>query len=54
MEEIMVIKLVVIDIDGILLNEKREVIKEVKEVIVVVVVKGVLIVLCIGCFLLGV
>ena len=42
----MSIKLVAIDIDGTLLNEKREVTKEVKEAIAAAVAKGVSIVLC--------
>mgnify|MGYP000190622809 CR=1 FL=1 len=44
----MAIKLVAIDIDGTLLNEKREVTKEVKEAIAAAVAKGVSIVLCTG------
>ena len=44
----MSIKLVAIDIDGTLLNEKREVTKEVKEAIAAAVAKGVSIVLCTG------
>lgn len=44
----MSIKLVAIDIDSTLLNEKREITAEVKETIAKAVAKGVAIVLCTG------
>ncbi|WP_242444122.1 HAD-IIB family hydrolase [Staphylococcus pseudintermedius] len=44
----MSIKLVAIDIDGTLLNEKREITADVKEAIAQAVAKGVAIVLCTG------
>ncbi|NAB27184.1 HAD-IIB family hydrolase, partial [Enterococcus durans] len=50
----MSIKLVAIDIDGTLLNEKREITSEVKEAIAKAVAQGVAIVLCTGRPLLGV